>query len=174
MLLVWHSFEPTSRKVPSVTVSVESAAAVATTSVIPPGYITSAVACVAVPMPKCSGSLPCRAYSPPPPLFWRKLIPARRSHGNTRADPAAVRLHARQVHLDEMVRVPVVLKKPVESECSRPGLLCGVNPVFQDEVEKSIVLMKSPQIGLSYDFFASAIKPTSDDASAELLGECYC
>jgi hypothetical protein len=72
MLLVWHSLEPTSREVPSVTVSVESATILARTSVIP----LLGCAFVAVPMPKCTGSLPCDAFAtPPPPLFWRKLIP---------------------------------------------------------------------------------------------------
>jgi hypothetical protein len=37
-------------------------------------------------------------------------------HGNARADPAPIRLYAQEDHLDEMVVIPVVFEKPMESE----------------------------------------------------------
>ena len=62
--------------VPSVIVKVESASTPEMRSMTPLGQITSTVASVAALIPKCNGSLPCEAYSPPPPpLFCRKLCP---------------------------------------------------------------------------------------------------
>ena len=65
-----------SRKVPSVTVSAQSAATVATTSVIPLDRITSAVASVAVKSRNAAARYSVvRNRRPPLPLFWQRLIP---------------------------------------------------------------------------------------------------
>ena len=52
---------------PSTTVIVELAATERTLSMIPLGHSTTTVALVTLPIPKCSSSLPCEVYSPPPP-----------------------------------------------------------------------------------------------------------
>src|SRR4030095_3408312 len=67
------------------------------------------------------------------------------SYGYARADSAPIRLHARQVHLDEVVAIADVLKEPVKSVCARIAVPFAAKAVLHDDVEKSVVVIVRPR-----------------------------
>src|SRR5262245_4242431 len=65
-------------------------------------------------------------------------------YGYPRADPLAVGLHAREVHLDEMIAVPNVLQQPVEACRADAPAPFGADSVLHDDIEKSVVVIIPP------------------------------
>src|SRR4029077_16625767 len=66
-------------------------------------------------------------------------------YGYARADSALIRLHAREVHFDEVVVVADVLKEPVQSFCTHIAVPFAAEPVLHDDVEKSVVVVIRPR-----------------------------
>src|SRR5439155_759208 len=71
--------------------------------------------------------------------------PCGRGYGYARADSALIRLHAHEVHLDEVVAIADVLKEPVKSVCPRIAVPFAAEPILHDDVEKSIVVIIAPR-----------------------------
>src|SRR5439155_8981681 len=71
--------------------------------------------------------------------------PCGRGYGYARADSALIRLHAHEVHLDEVVAIADVLKEPVKSVRTRIAVPFAAEPILHDDGEKSIVAIIPPR-----------------------------
>src|SRR5438034_2772935 len=82
--------------------------------------------------------------APSTSIMLPKKHPSTLFHDHARTDSIPIRLHARELHFDKMVVIPVVLEKPVEAQCSSAAVVFATNPVFHQKVEKSIIVIIRP------------------------------
>src|SRR5213594_4853122 len=66
-------------------------------------------------------------------------------YGYARADSALIRLHAHEVHLNEVVAIADVLKEAVKSVCTHVAVPFAAESVLHDDVEKSVVVIIRPR-----------------------------
>ena len=77
-------------------------------------------------------------------IILPKAHPSSVCHGNTRADPAPIRLHASQFDLNEMITVAGIAKETMQSK--RGASLSALWPasILQDEIKKTIIVVIGP------------------------------
>src|SRR5436190_18142857 len=67
-----------------------------------------------------------------------------RIHSYARADSVPIRLHAHELHFDEMVAIPIVLEEAMEPGGLWPEVSFRADPVFYQEVEESVIVIIRP------------------------------
>ena len=65
-------------------------------------------------------------------------------HSYARADSVPIRLHAHELHFDEMIAIPIVLEEAVAPGRLWPEISFRADPVFYYEVEESVVVIIHP------------------------------